>query len=295
MHMPGWSFSPGSYRYGFQGQEKDDEIKGEGNSINYKYRVHDPRLGRFLSVDPLSRDYPWNSPYAFSENRVIDAVELEGLEKYELRFLDPNLDNATEQQLSDFRKTASIPGFIAFGALGGAVAANFLLPYVISGTILYSNSPTGQYATAELISFVANLIYEGPNDPIPTPGPGGELGKVLRGTSKIFKNNLTKILSKSFDNKIGKKIISKVTGSADDAYKKFKSLIGDAKIRETTNEAGQTVKIANIGEGTTVTFRTFSSTEKTANAVIEINNSAAKSAKKGKSLEIKFFDKATEK
>jgi RHS repeat-associated protein len=80
MHMPGRTFSSGSYRYGFQGQEKDDEIKGDGNSINYKYRVHDPRLGRFLSVDPLAPDYPWNSPYAFSENRVIDGVELEGLE-----------------------------------------------------------------------------------------------------------------------------------------------------------------------------------------------------------------------
>jgi RHS repeat-associated protein len=80
MHMSGRSFSSGSYRYGFQGQEKDDEIKGEGNSINYKYRVHDARLGRFLSIDPLIKDYPWNSPYAFSENRVIDGVELEGLE-----------------------------------------------------------------------------------------------------------------------------------------------------------------------------------------------------------------------
>ena len=42
--------------------------------------MHDPRLGRFLSRDPLSKSYPWNSPYAFSENRVIDGLELEGLE-----------------------------------------------------------------------------------------------------------------------------------------------------------------------------------------------------------------------
>lgn len=43
--------------------------------------MHDPRLGRFFAVDPLAPDYPHNSPYAFSENRVIDAVELEGAEK----------------------------------------------------------------------------------------------------------------------------------------------------------------------------------------------------------------------
>jgi RHS repeat-associated protein len=69
-----------SYRYGFQNQEVDSEVKGEGNSVNYKYRMHDPRLGRFFTVDPLAVSYPHNSPYAFSENRVLDAVELEGLE-----------------------------------------------------------------------------------------------------------------------------------------------------------------------------------------------------------------------
>lgn len=70
------------YKYGFQGQEKDNEVKGRNNSINYKYRVHDPRLGRFFAVDPLAGKYPYNSTYAFSENTIINAVELEGLESY---------------------------------------------------------------------------------------------------------------------------------------------------------------------------------------------------------------------
>jgi hypothetical protein len=58
----------------------DDEIKGEGNSINYKYRMHDPRIGRFFAVDPLTSKYPHYSPYSFSGNKVIHRVELEGLE-----------------------------------------------------------------------------------------------------------------------------------------------------------------------------------------------------------------------
>ena len=70
----------GGYRYGFQGQEGDDEMAGDGNSVFFKYRIHDPRIGRFLSVDPLTASYPHNSPYAFSENRLLDGVELEGLE-----------------------------------------------------------------------------------------------------------------------------------------------------------------------------------------------------------------------
>ena len=78
--MDGRDYSSDSYRFGFQGQEMDNEIKGTGNSINFKYRMHDPRIGRFFAVDPLAKKYPYNSPYAFSENRLIDGVELEGLE-----------------------------------------------------------------------------------------------------------------------------------------------------------------------------------------------------------------------
>ncbi|MFZ1694593.1 MAG: RHS repeat-associated core domain-containing protein, partial [Flavobacteriales bacterium] len=74
--LPGRNYSSDAYRFGFQGQEKDDEMHGAtGTSINYKYRMHDPRIGRFLSIDPLAAKYPHNSPYAFSENRVIDAIE----------------------------------------------------------------------------------------------------------------------------------------------------------------------------------------------------------------------------
>jgi RHS repeat-associated protein len=74
------TFGTEGYRFGFEGQERDDEVKGEGNSYVYKYRMHDARLARFLSVDPLKDEYPWNSTYAFAENKVIANGELEGAE-----------------------------------------------------------------------------------------------------------------------------------------------------------------------------------------------------------------------
>jgi RHS repeat-associated protein len=80
MQMPGRHGSTDSYRYGFQGQETDDEWTGSESHVAFTYRVHDARLGRFLSLDPLAPDYPHNSPYAFSENNVIAMIELEGLE-----------------------------------------------------------------------------------------------------------------------------------------------------------------------------------------------------------------------
>ncbi|MBK8924527.1 MAG: hypothetical protein IPM74_01165 [Crocinitomicaceae bacterium] len=44
MTMPGRNATNANYRFSFQGQEKDNEIKGYNNSINYNYRMHDPPL-----------------------------------------------------------------------------------------------------------------------------------------------------------------------------------------------------------------------------------------------------------
>jgi RHS repeat-associated protein len=69
------------YRFGFNGKENDNEVKGEGSQQDYGMRIYDTRLGRFLSVDPLMDEYPWNSTYAFAENDVIRCIDLDGLEK----------------------------------------------------------------------------------------------------------------------------------------------------------------------------------------------------------------------
>lgn len=78
--MPKRSYEGEGLRFGFQGQEMDNEEKGVGDDIYFSFREFDSRLGRFISRDPLIRKYPYFSPYSFSGNRLIDAVELEGLE-----------------------------------------------------------------------------------------------------------------------------------------------------------------------------------------------------------------------
>lgn len=52
--------------------------------------MHDPRLGRFFAVDPLSSDYPHYTPYSFSGNKVIANIELEGLEEYDYKLTFDN-------------------------------------------------------------------------------------------------------------------------------------------------------------------------------------------------------------
>jgi RHS repeat-associated protein len=66
------------YRYGFSGHEKDDEIKGSGNSYDMGARMYDPRIGRTPSRDPKAAMYPDISPYAYALNTPIQAKDPDG-------------------------------------------------------------------------------------------------------------------------------------------------------------------------------------------------------------------------
>jgi hypothetical protein len=87
------------YRFGFQGQET--ELEYLDGAISFKYRINDPRIGKFLSIDPLMRKYPYYSPYSFSGNRVIDAIELEGAEPIPAFVLEFGRD--IEQKIQGFK------------------------------------------------------------------------------------------------------------------------------------------------------------------------------------------------
>ncbi len=71
-------------KYKFTGQLLDDDLGW--NTYQMKWRTMDPQIGRFLQVDPLASDYVHNSTYAYAENDVIRAIDLEGLEKYIVTF-----------------------------------------------------------------------------------------------------------------------------------------------------------------------------------------------------------------
>lgn len=66
--------------FAFNGKEKDNEIKGIGNSLDFGARIYDSRLGKFLSIDPLSRKYAMLTPYQFASNSPIMNIDIDGLE-----------------------------------------------------------------------------------------------------------------------------------------------------------------------------------------------------------------------
>jgi len=100
MLVPNRHGSSDSYRYGFQGQEKDDELKGEGNSLNYTFRMHDPRIGKFFAPDPLFREFPHYTPYSFSGNKPIQYRELEGLEEAVTTFSYQTIKGSSKMKIT---------------------------------------------------------------------------------------------------------------------------------------------------------------------------------------------------
>ena len=72
------SYTSSLYRYGFNGKENDKET-GEQD---YGMRIYDPRIAKFLSVDPLMKKYPELSTYAFAGNTPIQAIDLDGREPW---------------------------------------------------------------------------------------------------------------------------------------------------------------------------------------------------------------------
>jgi len=67
--MPGRRLSLSNYRFGFNTQEKDDEISGQGNHNTARFWEYDSRLGRRWDVDPIKKS--WQSDYlCFSDNPI---------------------------------------------------------------------------------------------------------------------------------------------------------------------------------------------------------------------------------
>lgn len=91
-----------------------------------------PDVGRFFNIDPLAEKYSYQSPYNFSENRVIDSRELEGLESIEVN----DLVQADRLQKGEITPERLLQDQRNQGK-GGAIAASFVLPE-IAGEVLIS-------------------------------------------------------------------------------------------------------------------------------------------------------------
>lgn len=91
------------YRFGFNGKEMDNETYGSGNVYDYGFRIYNPRLGRFLSIDPLTRKFPAYTPYQYASNMPVTATDLDGLEssKDKNETVNPSTPPSSNKPLQD--------------------------------------------------------------------------------------------------------------------------------------------------------------------------------------------------
>ena len=134
MEMPSRTMASNGYRYGFNGKEKDTEGEwGTQTHYDYGFRIYEPGIGKFLSVDPLMKEYPFYTPYQFAGNKPIWARDIDGLEeKYTTTFFravfgspkayqNPRtaLDYMTNTRLQFQRKVPVYLIFAIYKASGG--------------------------------------------------------------------------------------------------------------------------------------------------------------------------------
>jgi RHS repeat-associated protein len=187
MQMPGRTFSSGSYRYGFNGKENDKEISASGQ--DYGMRIYDGRIGRFLSVDPLSPKYPWYTPYQFAGNKPIVFIDLDGLEECsadaammrdDKAYLSGNMTAEKRRENQIARGTGGLIGaaivvdaFVAKGAV-----TRWLFTSVVLGHLYHNgtNNPVEQKKRSDDLKSDAIAL-----------GTGFIFGKILGSTISILR------------------------------------------------------------------------------------------------------------
>jgi RHS repeat-associated protein len=125
-----------NYRYCFNGKEKDVEgMGGGGQTYDYGFRIYNPSLAKFLSVDPLTARYAMLTPYQFATNRPIDGVDIDGLEwngmvTYSTDILDGNGDGVRSKE--EMATSATI--YKSLAATVGCVLASpvIMIPILLS-------------------------------------------------------------------------------------------------------------------------------------------------------------------
>jgi len=190
--------------------------KAKGAQQDYGMRVYDGRLGRFLSVDPITQKYPELTPYQFASNRPIEGVDIDGME---VGYWDKNLNYysmPSDAIRHPIPKGTNLPSIRALEGgkaqsimmsssyiIAGATLAVVATPYIAAaiGTagswamgagLTIASNPQAIQAAGE---FLTGMVYDGPGDLFPGSGvdnagktTGQGIKKLPRIVSELFSN-----------------------------------------------------------------------------------------------------------
>jgi len=150
--MPGRAISSESYRYGFNGMEKDDEVKGVGNHISFGDYGYDPRTCIRWRPDPEFKLFPGYSPYvAFANNpifyrdiggRIIDPSPLDPNQRVQYKTLVKTL-NSSSLFASVYNQVHNSPQY--FTVIAPSATPRNMYELLVTG---------GQFSQAKDITFL---------------------------------------------------------------------------------------------------------------------------------------------
>jgi RHS repeat-associated protein len=123
MLMVGNSYNTSNTTFGYQGKEKDSELEGEGCAYDFGARLLDPRVGRWLSMDPLAEKFPSESPYSAMGNDAVNKIDPNGKEPLWTK-------EVLQSQYPGATYVAIITGMEVAKGVGGGLLVN-----VTTGTI----------------------------------------------------------------------------------------------------------------------------------------------------------------
>ncbi|TCJ15268.1 hypothetical protein EPD60_07905, partial [Flaviaesturariibacter flavus] len=138
------------YRYGFNGKEEDPEIGVQ----DYGERIYNPQISRFLSVDPVTSEYPMLTPYQFASNRPLDGIDLDGLEWMPVI---GSKGNITDYSWAGFNADGSAPK----GSVGNATLVRGNEIYRYQSSPFFTNSGTLSVDNGSNIVKAAVLYNDG--------------------------------------------------------------------------------------------------------------------------------------
>jgi RHS repeat-associated protein len=182
MLMPGRNFNAvgaKDYKYGFNGKEQDPEVMGEGNVYDYGFRIYNPRIGKFLSVDPIADSYPFYTPYQFAGNMPIQFIDVDGLEP-----ADAVEKNRALALVNDF-KVSRIAVQMAFSTMNFLKVMENLRATILNPGININNAG-GNFCGIHAFSYV--MAYYRPE-------------KFTKGVLELFARGKTEVNGKSIEAK----------------------------------------------------------------------------------------------
>lgn len=178
------SFSASSaYRYGFNGKEKDSDGEwGSNTHYDYGFRIYNPAIAKFLSVDPLTKEYPWYTPYQIAGNKPIYAIDLDGLEE------SPAIESGMNWKVASKLATSESEQAGIYRQLQHGPSANRVNLYIVSKNRDKSNGDTdwalqGSFVQAKYLSGISVLEVESLSDALGQvkniTDKGYEIGNVI--------------------------------------------------------------------------------------------------------------------